>query len=71
MTGIQADNINKENVLEIGGHKFTHARTFSDVEPGHGLWYENSSGLIEIAINQDSAARVLSANITDPIIVKL
>ncbi len=71
MTGIQANNINKENLLEIGGHEFTHATTFSDVEPGQGLWYENSSGLVEIAINQGSAARVLSANISDPVIVKL
>jgi len=70
MTGIHADHINTENALEIGGQVFSHATTFSDAEPGQGLWYENSSGLVEIAINQGSAARTLAANISDSVKVK-
>ena len=35
------------------------ARTFGDVPPGAAFWYENSSGLAEIAVNAGSAAAVL------------
>ena len=70
MTGIHADHFNTENALEIGGQLISHATTFSDTEPGQGLWYENSSGLVEIAINQGSAARTLAVNISDPVKVK-
>ncbi len=31
------------------------ARTFSDRLPGAAFWYENSNGLVEIAVNQGHA----------------
>jgi S-adenosylmethionine hydrolase len=31
------------------------ARTFSDLPPGMAFWYENSNGLVEIAVNQGHA----------------
>ncbi|MGH8475524.1 MAG: SAM hydrolase/SAM-dependent halogenase family protein [Methylococcales bacterium] len=36
-------------------HAITQANTFCDVEPGQAFWYCNSSGLVEIAVNQDRA----------------
>jgi S-adenosylmethionine hydrolase len=71
LTGIQAGNLSPESVLELVGHEFRHARTFSDVKPGQGLWYENSSGLIEIAVNQRSAKEILKIKISDPVIIKV
>ncbi len=51
MTGIRAVSLPADAVLEAGGACFARARTFSDVAPGAAFWYENSSGLAEIAIN--------------------
>jgi S-adenosylmethionine hydrolase len=31
-------------------------RTFCEAPVGQGFWYENSSGLVELAVNQGSAA---------------
>jgi S-adenosylmethionine hydrolase len=35
------------------------AVTFSDRPPGEVFWYENSNGLVEIAVNQGRADRDL------------
>ena len=35
-----------------------HARVFADVAEGDGFWYENANGLVEIAVNHGSAARL-------------
>jgi S-adenosylmethionine hydrolase len=35
-----------------GGALREQARTFSDRPPGTAFWYENSDGLVEIAVNQ-------------------
>lgn len=42
--------------LAVRGRFLPRARTFAEVEPGGAFWYENSSGLAEIAVNQGSAA---------------
>lgn len=59
MTGIRANTLNKQTVLKIGNHEITNAETFSDVSVGQAFWYENSNSLIEIALNQGSASKVL------------
>jgi S-adenosylmethionine hydrolase len=33
-----------------------YAGVFGEVPPGAAFWYENSSGLVEIAVNRGSAA---------------
>ncbi|MEJ2424284.1 MAG: SAM-dependent chlorinase/fluorinase, partial [Candidatus Thiodiazotropha sp.] len=35
------------------------ARTFSEVPQGAPFWYRNSLGLVELAVNRDSAASLL------------
>ncbi len=42
------------------GDELALRRTFADVEPGRGVAYIGSSGLLEIGINQDSAAAKLA-----------
>jgi S-adenosylmethionine hydrolase len=43
------------NILLINGQRIPNARTFSDQPAGAPLWYCNSLGLIEIAVNLGSA----------------
>ncbi len=63
MTGIRADSISKETILKIDDHVIANAGTFSDVKAGLVFWYENSNGLVEIAVNQGSACDDLKLKI--------
>jgi S-adenosylmethionine hydrolase len=56
ITGMRASWLGHGSVIEVGGERLMRARTFSDVEKGAGLWYENANGLAEIALNGASAA---------------
>lgn len=54
-TGLRAAGLPADAVLRAGGRLFERARTFSDVPPGQAFWYENSSGMAEIAVNGAAA----------------
>lgn len=56
MTGLRAAAIAEGTTLEVAGEHIDRARTFADVAPGRPLWYENSNGLAEIAVNGGRAA---------------
>lgn len=52
MTGLRANMVlATAPVLTVGDLEIGRARTFSDVPAGHAFWYENSFGLVEIAVN--------------------
>jgi len=51
MTGLRAAILGPNTRLAVGDLAFERARTFSDLPPGTGFWYENSNGLAEIAVN--------------------
>jgi len=55
-TGIRAEALAGEALLEVAGHRLPRARTFSEVPPGTAFWYANSCGLVEIAVNAGRAA---------------
>jgi S-adenosylmethionine hydrolase len=55
MTGLRAATLTSNTRLAVGDRVFDRARTFSDLPPGAGFWYENSNGLAEIAVNQGRA----------------
>lgn len=58
-TGLRAAALAPDARLCVAGRTLSRARTFADV-PLRGLcWYENSSGLAEIAANGASAAALL------------
>jgi S-adenosyl-L-methionine hydrolase (adenosine-forming) len=64
MTGIRASKSEQQQYLRLpNGSLLSGARTFHEVEPGAAFWYENSLGLIEVAVNQGHAAAVLNLNI--------
>jgi hypothetical protein len=59
VTGLRATRLPTGAVLTAAGVTLTRARTFADRPPGQPFWYENSSGLAEIAVNGGSAAALL------------
>jgi S-adenosylmethionine hydrolase len=58
-TGIRSEGATRERRLLVNGRKLAHARVFAEVRVGEAFWYGNSIGLVEIAVNQGNAARVL------------
>jgi S-adenosylmethionine hydrolase len=59
MTGVRATMMPSEARLVAAGRVLECARTFSDLPVGTPFWYENSNGLVEIAVNQGQADREL------------
>jgi hypothetical protein len=63
LTGLRGDGLSDSAVLEAGGRRLRYARTFSAVPAGEALWYRNSCGLIEIAVNGGSARERLGLGV--------
>jgi len=70
MTGIRASTLPADAVLTAGGTRIAPARTFGAVGPGEPLWYGNSNGLAEIAVNRGRAEDVLGLKVGDPVTVE-
>ena len=62
-TGIRMSSISSQCVLEVDEVKINFARFFAEVEAGQYFWYENSIGLVEIAMNMGNAATSLRLSI--------
>jgi len=60
MTGIRARNLGRDRRIRVSGQVIGHAETFCRAPAGEPLWYANSQGLVEIAVNGASAAHRLS-----------
>ena len=63
VTGLRASVVDSRAGLVIDGRRLPRARTFADVPVGQAFCYENSSGLLEIAVNQGSAAETLGLRV--------
>lgn len=63
MTGLNAKDVNVTFKAKINDLELSHAQTFSEVANSELFWYQNSMGLVEIAANADSAAKLLNAEI--------
>ena len=59
MTGLRAAALPRDARLAAAGRVLERATTFGDRPPGTAFWYENSNGLVEIAVNQGRADRAL------------
>jgi hypothetical protein len=55
ITGLRRSSLPKEVSIAVAGQDLSEANTFSDVIEGNCFWYENSNGLVEIAVNKGSA----------------
>lgn len=63
MTGLRADALPPDAVLEVNGRRVRRGETFGSVPAGTCLWYANGNGLAEIACNGGSAAKALSLRV--------
>lgn len=59
VTGIRAAAAPRHRRLLVRGLRLAYARVFAEAEPGTPFWYEDSMGLVEIALARGDAARVL------------
>lgn len=66
MTGLREHDLNGRAPAPAGT-ALPGARTFCDQPPGAPFWYPNASGLVEIAVNQGSAAEDFRLAVGDPI----
>lgn len=69
MTGLRASVVAAGAGIVAAGRCLRRARTFCEVPPGAAFWYENALGLVELAVNQGRADRVLGLAPGDPIAV--
>ena len=53
--------------IEAAGRRVSHAPVFSAAQDASPIWYENSIGLAEIAVNRGSAAIELGVRVGDPV----
>ena len=65
ITGIRASSITEGCCLDYRGHPVPRVHTFADVPVGSPLCYENSNGLLEIALNQGRAVDYFMASVGD------
>jgi S-adenosyl-L-methionine hydrolase (adenosine-forming) len=65
LTGMRAGTVAKSAKLGIAGKEVAYARVFSDVPAGQAFWYENSIGLVEVAVNGGNAAMQLGMRVGD------
>ncbi len=70
VTGMRASSYADVYGLSVGGTAIPCARTFSDVAVGSPFWYENSHGLIELAVNQGSASEQLGVGVGSLIVIE-
>ena len=59
MTGLRAATLAPDAALSLSGRPVRHARVFAEAAPGAAFWYENSIGLVEIALRGANAAETL------------
>lgn len=65
ISGVPADEVATNKVFRIGHHQVCFARTFCTVPAGTAFWYRNAFGLLEIAVNQGRADRMLKLVVGD------
>ena len=67
MTGVRATVVPADAKIAVNGAEVPPARVFSDRPKGAAFWYENSNGLLEIAVNQGRADQVLGLSVGSPV----
>ena len=67
VTGLLAGLVSKTTILEVQGTPCRYCRTFAEADPGQLFWYENSNGLVELALNLGNAAADLGVHLGSPV----
>lgn len=63
ITGRRGNTLDTRMRVAIGGERLAFAATFAKVPVGAPFWYVNANGLVEIAVNQGSAARSMDIGV--------
>ena len=63
MTGLRAATLGDDARLGIAGRVLDRVRFFAERPPDDAFWYGNSNGLVEVAVNQGRADRVLGLTV--------
>jgi S-adenosylmethionine hydrolase len=66
-TGLRAADVSHAAKLEVGGRVVGHARVFADAPRDTPFWYENSLGLVELAVSGASVAERLGIGLGTPV----
>jgi S-adenosylmethionine hydrolase len=66
ITGLRAGAVAADVVLHVNGHDLRQALTFSAVDAGQAFWYENSNGMVELAVNRGRADATLGLEVGTP-----
>jgi hypothetical protein len=66
-TGLRANTLALDAFLRARDRCFQAVRTFADAPAGAAIWYENSNGLAELAVNQGSAAGSCAIAVGTPV----
>ena len=66
-SGIRASGIPREAQLAAGSLRLPYARVYSEMPEGAAFWYENSQGLVEIAVTCGNAAQKCGLKVGDQI----
>ena len=56
--------------VSAAGKLFKHSESFGFVGKGEGFWFNNSIGLLELAVNRGSAAATFGLKVGDPVQVQ-
>ncbi|MHB1213600.1 MAG: SAM hydrolase/SAM-dependent halogenase family protein [Thiobacillus sp.] len=56
--------------VSAAGVPFTHSESFGFAGKGEGFWFNNSVGLLELAVNRGSAAATYGLKVGDPVKVQ-
>jgi S-adenosylmethionine hydrolase len=56
--------------VSAAGDRFRHGESFGFAGKGEGLWFNNSAGLLELAVNRGSAAATFDLKVGDPVQVQ-
>lgn len=63
-------NVPKDARVSAAGELFKHSESFGFVGKGEGFWFNNSVGLLELAVNRGNAASTFGLKVGDPVQVQ-
>ncbi len=69
MTGLRATALDAGATLGVGDLRLSRAGTFGEAPEGAAFWYENSLGLVEIAVNLGRADNRFQLAIGSPVTI--
>ena len=63
ITGLRSCSVSQDVVLDVEARSLEFRRTFAEADEGMPFWYENSNGLVEIALSNGRAAEALGLRV--------